>query len=89
MSEQKFQKKIIDALERKGYYVLKLMKTNKNGIPDLLALKNDHIFFLEVKTEKGVVSPLQEYRINELNNLGFDAKIIKPSTLTKILNQND
>ena len=33
--------------------------------------------FIEVKTEKGVVSELQKYRIKELNDLGFDAKIMR------------
>ena len=38
ISEQKVQTKRIKELEAEGYYVLKLVKTNKNGIPDLLAL---------------------------------------------------
>jgi hypothetical protein len=41
MTEQQIQYKKIKELESEGYYVLKLTKTNKNGIPDLLALHPD------------------------------------------------
>ena len=38
MTEQQIQSKRIKELEEKGYYVIKLLKTNKNGIPDLIAI---------------------------------------------------
>ena len=67
MTEQQIQKKRINELEQQGYYVIKLIKTNKNGIPDLIARPPDsNVLFSEVKTPKGKVSKLQEYRIEEL-----------------------
>lgn len=38
MTEQQIQNKRIKELEAEGYYVIKLKLTNKNGIPDLIAL---------------------------------------------------
>ena len=38
MTEQQIQSKRIKQLEDDGYYVVKLIKTNKNGIPDLIAI---------------------------------------------------
>ena len=38
MTEQQIQSKRIKELEEQGYYVIKLIQTNKNGIPDLIAL---------------------------------------------------
>ena len=35
MTEQQYQKKISDNLTSEGWYVLNLIKTNKNGITDL------------------------------------------------------
>ena len=35
MTEQQIQSKKIKELEAEGYYVIKLIKTNKNGIPDV------------------------------------------------------
>jgi len=75
MSESQYQKKLIKELEADGFYVLKLIKTNKNGIPDIVALKPDDVKFIEVKGAKTPVSKLQEYRIKELKKLGFDATI--------------
>ena len=76
LSESKIQAKLIKKLEADGYYVLKLIKTNKSGIPDILALKKDQIpYFIEVKAKNGSPSVLQEYRIKELNDLGFKAEI--------------
>jgi Holliday junction resolvase len=75
LSEQTHQKKLIDQLEKEGFYVLKLIKTNKNGIADLLALKPNEVRFIEVKGKKTVVSELQKFRLRELIKLGFNATI--------------
>lgn len=69
---------LIKKMEANGYYVIKLAKTNKAGIGDLLCLKKDEPpFFIEVKTDKGVVSPLQLFRQKELRELGFKSIIVK------------
>jgi Holliday junction resolvase len=52
MTEQQIQSKLIKELEAQGYYVIKLIKTNKNGIPDILAIPRDSdARFYEVKTK--------------------------------------
>ena len=75
MTEQQIQNKIIRDLESKGYYCIKLIKTNKNGIPDVIALKPNEVYFVEVKKDKGVLSKLQEWRIKELKQLGFSVDV--------------
>tara|TARA_R110000803_G_scaffold113476_1_gene181839 strand:+ start:95 stop:337 length:243 start_codon:yes stop_codon:yes gene_type:complete len=76
MTEQQIQSNRIKELEAEGYYVLKLMKTNKNGIPDILALKpGADVLFSEVKRPKGKVSRLQEYRLKELEGYGFRTEV--------------
>ena len=77
MTEQQIQKKRIDQLESDGWYVIKLIKTNKNGIPDLIAVKKDEVLFVEVKKPNGVVSKLQEYRIKELEGYGIKTEIYR------------
>ena len=78
MLESKVQAKLIKKLESEGYYVLKLIKTNKNGIPDLLALKEKEIYFIEVKAENGKLSKIQEYRLKELKEQGFKTDVYYP-----------
>lgn len=74
----KHQTKTIKEYEAKGYFVINLIKTNKNGIPDLLCLKaGEKPLFIECKELKDTVKPLQEYRIKQLNDLGFIAIVSK------------
>jgi Holliday junction resolvase-like predicted endonuclease len=78
MTEQQIQTKKIKELEALGYYVIKLKLTNKNGIPDLLAIppKSD-VEFVEVKKENGKVSKLQKYRIKELEDHGVKVSVYR------------
>lgn len=75
LTEQKIQSKIIKKLKEKGYFVLKLIKTNKNGYPDLIAVKENETIFIEVKRPDGVLSELQKVRIKELRSRGINVKI--------------
>jgi len=78
MTEQQIQAKRIKQLEAEGYYVIKLMKTNKNGIPDLIAIPKDcNVLFSEIKTPKGRLSEIQKYRIKELEEHGIRTEIYK------------
>jgi len=78
MTEQQIQSKRIKELESQGYYVLKLIKTNKNGIPDLVAFKpNAEVLFSEVKRPTGKLSKLQEYRLKELEGYGFKTEVYR------------
>lgn len=75
-TEQQIQANKIKDLEAQGFYVIKLMKTNKNGIPDLLVLPpNTDTFFVEVKRPGGKPRPLQQYRIDELKSKGIRTEI--------------
>jgi hypothetical protein len=76
----KFQSKIIKEYEDKGYLVLKTIRLNVNGYPDLLCLKsNEPTIFIEIKEKKDDLKPLQELRIDELNKLGFKAFCLQDS----------
>lgn len=72
MIESKVQSSLIKQLERDGYYVIKLSVTNKNGIPDILAIPKDcSVEFYEVKQKGKKPRPLQEFRSKELKNHGI------------------
>ena len=78
MTELKIQAKLIKEYEAKGYYVIKLKLTNKNGIPDLILIpKNSDVEFIEVKKTNGKISKLQEYRIDELKEHGLKVTVHK------------
>lgn len=72
MIESKVQSSLIKQLEQDGYYVIKLSVTNKNGIPDILAIPKDcSVEFYEVKQKGKKPRPLQEFRAKELKNHGI------------------
>ena len=74
----KFQTKTIKEFERQGYFVINLIKTNKNGLPDLLCLKSGQPpLFIECKEKKDTVKPLQQYRKREIEKHGFQSKILQ------------
>jgi len=78
MTEQQIQNKRIKQLESEGYYVIKLIKTNKNGIPDVVAIPpNCGVIFSEIKTPKGRLSKLQEYRLEEISNHGCITEVYR------------
>ena len=71
MLESKVQSSLIKKLEQEGYYVIKLSVTNKNGIPDILAIPKDcSVEFYEVKQKGKKPRPLQDFRAKELKNHG-------------------
>jgi len=79
--ESKIQSQLIKSLEKDGWYVVKLIQTNKNGIPDLLCLHKDFgVKFIEVKDIHGRLSELQKYRIREIEGkTGIKTELFKPT----------
>lgn len=56
--------------------MIKLIQTNKNGIPDLIAIpKDSNVLFSEIKRPMQKVSPLQKYRIKELEEHGVTTEV--------------
>ncbi len=77
MIESVIQARIIKRLEEQGYYVIKLIQTNKNGIPDLLILEGDgRCSFMEVKSGNGKLSELQKYRISQLEKINYHVFVV-------------
>ena len=74
--ESKIQSRIIKRLEAQGYYVVKLILTNKPGIPDLLLLKDGKASFIEVKRPGEKPRVLQQYRMKELRSFGFECEVL-------------
>jgi len=69
-----YQTKIIKEMENKGYTVLKIVRLNKTGYPDLLCLKKDNPdVWIECKEKNDTLKELQKFRIDELIKLGKQA----------------
>lgn len=75
MLESKIQTKIKKRLEKEGWEVIKLIRTSMVGIPDLMALRNGVVKFIEVKQTVGILSEIQKVRIKQLREKGFEVLI--------------
>lgn len=49
----------------------------QSGIPDILFVYKGKVFFIEIKAERGVVSPLQTLTIKRLNEVGAIAFVAR------------
>jgi Holliday junction resolvase len=72
-----FQKKLIKEYTQKGWFVIKTIRLNVNGMPDLILFKDGQTIFIESKELKDTLSELQKLRIDQLIRNGFDAKCIQ------------
>ena len=79
-TEAQIQAKIIRTMENDGWFVVKLIQTNRNGIPDLVAHKEGKTLYVEVKAINGRISPLQAHRITELTKAGIPSFIVRTET---------
>lgn len=73
--ESKIQKEIITYLEKEGYYVVKVIMANKNGVPDVLFCKDGKFFAVEVKDKgkKKNVTRLQQVNLEKIIASGGSA----------------
>lgn len=59
---------------------MKLIQTNRSGLPDLLLLRPNEVRWVEVKAAKGRLSAVQVYRHQELRQLGFAVEVERDGT---------
>ena len=77
--EAKFQARLITFWEGLGWTVVRLLRTSKGGMPDVLLLHPARpTVFVEVKRAGERPRPVQEYRHQELRQLGFDVRVVSP-----------
>lgn len=89
MREAIIQASIIKYLEANGWYCLKLIQTNKNGIPDLVALRGGRSVFIEVKQPGKKPNDLQQYRADQLRKQGFEVLVATAAIDVMHLNQKN
>ena len=70
----KYQRKLILEYEAQGYFVVSLIRLSKNGLPDLMLIKDGKVSFVECKEGNDKLSELQKYRIRQLREMGIEAK---------------
>jgi len=78
MLESQIQSQLIKKYESEGYFVLKIIKANKAGVPDLLLIDKQTLVasWVEVKSKRGVISPLQKLFARTYRALGGSVRFV-------------
>lgn len=78
MREHRIEKVLKNKVEEMGGMCIKLDATYCKGIPDrLVLLPGGRLYFAELKTESGKLSPIQIHRIGNIEKMGFKVKVLK------------
>jgi len=68
--------KIVSAINKylkdEGWFQVNLIHTSINGIPDRLIFKGGRYIWIEIKEPNGRLSPIQEYRIEQMIKQGME-----------------
>lgn len=77
MLEKEVEKLLVKKVKDLGGMAYKFVSPGNSGVPDRIVLFPDgKIIFVELKTDKGVISKLQERQINRIKNFGQDVSIL-------------
>ncbi len=76
MLEKNLEKYFVSEIKKLGGLCYKFVSPGNSGVPDRIVVLPGVIHFVELKTDRGVVSPLQKRQIKKLNNLGQRAWVL-------------
>ena len=80
--ETRFKNKILPILKRMpNSWVLKTQEVARSGVPDILMCLSGIFISIELKTEGGTVSKLQDYNLKKIVKAGGIGLVIQPSNL--------
>lgn len=78
MRESAIEARLRDGVKAMGGICWKFVSPGTTGVPDrIIILPGGTIIFVELKADTGRTSDIQQYRINELRNIGADVRVLK------------
>ena len=77
MLEREIEKKLVDGVRKLGRRAYKFVSPGNDGVPDrIVVLPGISPVFVELKTETGRLSSLQNVQIKRLKDLGQDVRVL-------------
>ena len=89
MLEAEFQSQVRQICSLRGLLVYHTHDSRRSdaGFPDLVIVGSRGMLYRELKKQDGVVSPMQQYWIDRLHDVGCDAAVWRPSDMPEIQRQ--
>jgi hypothetical protein len=85
MQEKEVEKYLRREVESMGGMCLKFISPGNAGVPDrIVLLPGGRVWFIEIKTDKGRVRPLQRWWQRRLRDVGIPSLIIKGRTEAEV-----
>jgi len=81
MTEAQFQRQVIRFFQEQSIWFVKYWgggRFTRAGIPDIICCVNGYFVAVELKTDKGRVSELQQYNIDRIRESGGVAIVLRP-----------
>ena len=77
LSESQLEEKLCKKIKELGGMALKFISPGRAGVPDrIILMPCRKIYFVEMKSLRGEINPIQEYVVEKFKNLGFEVKIL-------------
>nr|DAJ14055.1 MAG TPA: Nuclease [Siphoviridae sp. ctV7v5] len=78
MLEKEVEKFLVREVKKIGGTSFKFISPGNAGVPDrIVILPSGKVVFVELKTDKGKLTKLQEVQIKKISNLGADARVLR------------
>ena len=77
MLEKDMERKVVLEINRIGGRCYKFVSPGNQGVPDrIVILPEGRVIFVELKTERGTLTKLQEIQIARLRMMGVDVRVL-------------
>lgn len=78
MLEKEVEKFLVREVKKLGGISFKFISPGNAGVPDrIVILPSGKVLFVELKTDKGKLTKLQEVQIKKISDLGADARVLR------------
>lgn len=78
MAEKDIERFLVNGVKKQGGVAYKFVSPGNAGVPDrLIVMPGGKIYFVELKTEKGVPTVLQCRQMDRLFSLGCDVTLLQ------------
>ena len=76
LTETQFTKEFRKHRESKGWLTFKINERFASGFPDLICIKEELVEFIEIKSDKNILTKLQSFTLKKIKDAGGKTKVI-------------